>query len=295
MRRACLRSLIAVALLAPFLAQGETDAQPAAVLTAPAIMARVPANQDRSQSERRRYVYLQHVRAVSRKPGGRLMCEEVTDARVSPEAAQSHQQLISLQGRYWHDHGYVAYTQLPKDDEDDGMDRDLVENLRKNLTDDNSAESRDGFATGLFPLTTKQQGNYRFTLLGRERLNGRDVYHLRFVPADKSDYHWEGDAFIDAREFQPVVVYTQLSRKLPIFVRTLLGTNVPGLGFTVTYARQPDGLWFPQSFGTEFRMRVLFFITRDLSISLDNSHFEKTHAEARILDGFSPAVAAPGP
>jgi hypothetical protein len=295
MLRAGLRSLIAVALLTHFIARAESASQEAAVLTASAIMARVAANQDRSQSERLRYIYLQHVRAVSRKPGGRLMCEEVTDSRVSPDAAKSHQQLISLQGRYWHDHAYIAYSQLPKGDDNDGMDRDLIENLRKNLTDDNSAESRDGFATGLFPLTTKQQANYRFTLLGRDRLNGRDVYHLRFAPADKSDYDWKGEAFIDAREFQPVLVYTQLSRKLPILVRTLLGTNLPGLGFTVTYARQPDGLWFPQSFGTEFRMRVLFFITRDLSISLDNSHFEKTHAEARILDGFSPAPAAPKP
>jgi hypothetical protein len=67
-------------------------------------------------------------------------------------------------------------------------------------------------------------------------------------------------------------------------VRTLLGTNLPGLGFSVTYDREPDGVWFPVSFGTEFRMRVLFFIARDISMSLSNAHFEKTHADVRILD-----------
>jgi hypothetical protein len=80
-------------------------------------------------------------------------------------------------------------------------------------------------------------------------------------------------------------VYTEMSRKIPLAVRTLLGTNLPGLGFSVTYDREPDGVWFPVSFGTEFRMRVLFFIARDISMSLANTHFEKTHSDVRILDG----------
>ena len=86
-------------------------------------------------------------------------------------------------------------------------------------------------------------------------------------------------------EFEPVVVYTEMSRKIPLAVRTLLGTNLPGLGFSVTYDREPDGVWFPVSFGTEFRIRVLFFIARDISMSLANTHFEKTHSDVRILDG----------
>jgi hypothetical protein len=32
-------------------------------------------------------------------------------------------------------------------------------------------------------------------------------------------------------------------------------------------------------------MRVLFFIARDISMSLANTHFEKTHSDVRILDG----------
>jgi hypothetical protein len=100
-------------------------------------------------------------------------------------------------------------------------------------------------------------------------------------------------------EFEPVVVYTEMSRKIPLAVRTLLGTNLPGLGFSVTYDREPDGVWFPVSFGTEFRMRVLFFLARDVSMSLANTHFEKTHSDARILDGVkvvenaAPASTAP--
>jgi hypothetical protein len=274
-------------------------------LTADEIMARVATNQDRTEAARMRYIYQQHIRMVSRKPGGKVMCEEVTDSRVSPKQKESQQQLLTLDGRYWQKGRYVHYTTLQEHDvseskdggskdepkgkevktekEDlDGMDIDLVENLRKNLADD---KSKDGLGKGLFPLTTEQQKQYLFKLEGRQTMNGRDVYRLSFRPKDKNDFDWKGEAFIDTQEFEPVVVYTEMSRKIPLAVRTLLGTNLPGLGFSVTYDRQPDGVWFPVSFGTEFRMRVLFFIARDISMSLANSHFEKTHVDVRILDG----------
>ena len=283
--------------------------------TADQIMAKVAANQDRTEGARTHYIYLQHIRAVSRKTNGKVMCEEVTDSRVSPHAKGSHQDLLKLDGRVWQKNRYVQYTTLQNDDaskpsekqakterEDlDGLDVDLVENLRKNLTDDvpkqsgvDCAESgrskeenisRDGLAKGLFPLTSKRQQQYLFQLVGRQKMNGRDVYHVSFRPKDKADFDWKGEAFIDTAEFEPVVVYTEMSRKIPLAVRTLLGTNLPGLGFSVTYGRQPDGVWFPVSFGTEFRMRVLFFIARDISMSLTNTHFEKTHSDVRILDG----------
>jgi hypothetical protein len=272
-----------------------------APLTADQIMARVAANQDRTEAARSRYIYLQHVRMVSRKPGGKVMCEEVTDSRVSPQQNESQQQLLALDGRYWQKGRYVHYSTLQEADardskdgeprskevktekEDlDGMDIDLVENLRKNLADD---KSKDGLGKGLFPLTTEQQAKYLFKLEGRQTMNGRDVYRVSFRPKDKNDFDWKGEAFIDTQEFEPVVVYTEMSRKIPLAVRTLLGTNLPGLGFSVTYDREPDGVWFPVSFGTEFHMRVLFFIARDISMSLANAHFEKTHADVRILDG----------
>lgn len=317
--RLLLAAAIAVFASSAIAAQSVTPATP----TAEEIMAKVAANQDRTEAARTHYIYMQHIRAVSRKPGGRVMCEEITDSRVSPRAKGSHQELLTLDGRYWQKGRYVRYTTLqehestePKgkeaktEKEDlDGMDIDLVENLRKNLTNDGSkdteekgqdnsghgvhvqvdvadeGQSKDGLAKGLFPLTTKQQSQYLFKLEGRQTMNSRDVYHVSFRPKDKNDFDWKGEAFIDVHEFEPVVVYTEMSRKIPLAVRTLLGTNLPGLGFSVTYDRQTDGVWFPVSFGTEFRMRVLFFIARDISMSLTNAHFEKTHADVRILDG----------
>jgi hypothetical protein len=290
-------------------------------LTADQIMSKVAANQDRTEAARTHYIYVQHIRAVSRKTNGRVMCEEITDSRVMPRANGSHQDLLKLDGRAWKKNQYVQYTHLLDSDDPEhkqvkseqedleGLDVDLVENLRKNLTDDapkddsekghirantsDQENSKDGLDKDLFPLTTKQQKKYLFQLEGQQRMNGRDVYHLSFRPKDKSDFDWKGHAFIDTQEFEPVVVYTELSRKIPLAVRTLLGTDLPGLGFSVTYARQPDGVWFPVSFGTEFRMRVLFFLARDISMSLENTHFEKTHSDVKILGGVKVVENAP--
>jgi hypothetical protein len=273
MRRLLLAAAIAGFTGPAIVAQTVAPATP----TAAEIMAKVAANQDRTEAARTHYIYQQHIRSVSRKPGGRVMCEEITDSRVSPRAKESSneppKQLLALDGRYWQKDKYIHYTALPKDNDDDNvqvekgsahialdtdstMDRDLVENLRKNLADD---KSKDGLGKGLFPLTTEQQSQYLFTLEGQQKMNGRDVYRVSFRPKDKNDFDWKGEAFIDVHEFEPVVVYTEMSRKIPLAVRTLLGTNLPGLGFSVTYDREPDGVWFPVSFGTEFRMRVLFF------------------------------------
>ena len=74
-----------------------------------------------------------------------------------------------------------------------------------------------------------------------------------------------------------------MARKIPFAVRTLLGTSLPGLGFTVTYAPQPDGVWFPETFGTEFKLKILFFFSREILISARNRDFEKTHVTSHIL------------
>jgi hypothetical protein len=157
--------------------------------------------------------------------------------------------------------------------------------MRKNLLNN---KSKDGIDARLFPLTSKAQANYVFTLAGREHLNGRDVFHVKFRPQDKKNFGWQGEAYIDVDAYQPVLVTTDMARKVPFAVRTLLGTNVPGLGFTVTYAPQPDGPWFPVSFATEFKLDVLFFFRREIILNAQNRDFEKTHGETRILEGAIP-------
>jgi hypothetical protein len=299
--------------------------------TAADIMTRVAKHQDASQAERARYLYTQHTKTSSRK-GKAVMCEEITDYRITPTPDGTHAELIKVDGRVLIDHKFVPYAALlPSDDNKksddkgkeesskeqkpagdngktndthgqatnsaakkdsanpaptpggDGIDRNIVENMRSNLLND---KSKDGIDARLFPLTSKAQADYAFTLTGREHLNNRDVYHIKFRPKNKKDFGWQGDADVDA--YQPVVVSTDMARKIPFAVRTFLGTNVPGLGFTITYAPQPDGVWFPVSFATEFKIDVLFFFRRDFILDAENRDFEKTHGETRILEGATP-------
>jgi hypothetical protein len=282
-------------------------------VTADQIMTRVAANQDRSEAERAHYVFVQHARVLSRK-GSTIRCEETTDTRITPTPTGSTQQLLTIQGRLLHKGSYVTYNHLPdskhaKDtsdgagskanieqiDEDENTDLDLVENIRANLLGDKPSHSKDGINNSLFPLTSKQQGDYAFVLRGHEPRNGRDTFHIEFHPKDKSDIGWKGDAWIDTATFEPVVIRTALSRNLPLGVRVLLGTNVPGIGFTAIYAPQPDGVWFPVSLGSEFKIHVLYFFSRQIVIAAENRDFEKTHVTSTILNAGTPVVAKPQP
>jgi hypothetical protein len=252
--------------------------QPPAALTAEAIMARVAANQDRSDALRKQYVYKQQIHILTHKPGGKLMREETADYNVVPTPDGTKKALTQLTGCYWHKGRYEQFRGEPAPDED-SFDGDLISDLRDDLSDDGA---KDGLARRWFPLTKEEQKHYVFELLGQEVQQGRSVYHTSFQPKDNDEAPWAGDAYIDAAEFEPVLVVTKLARPLPLMIRTLLGTNVPGIGFNVVYQRQPDGVWFPATVGTEFRIRAEFVINRQVSVSLANSAFEHTHVVSRI-------------
>jgi hypothetical protein len=265
---------ILILVLAPCPAAGQ------ALVTAEEVMARVAANQDRAVKQRAEYLYQQQIRIISRKTNGRLMRDETTDYLVTPTPDGTKKEMKRLVGRAWFKGRYVEFNKEPGPNPD-SLDRDLVDDLRDGLAND---RSKDGLARDLFPLTTDEQKDYRFELEGEETFEGRRVYRIRFAPRDKHDIAWAGEALIDCREYQPLRVYTKLSRKLPLFVRTVLGTSLPGVGFDVEYHRFGEDVWFPVSFGTEFRLRAVFFIKRDISISLKNSAFEHVHVKSKVLD-----------
>jgi len=248
-------------------------------LSAESIMARVATNQDRSEKLRSQYIYQQHIRVVSRKTNGKVLREETTDYHVVPRPEATERTLQRLTGRYWHGGKYIDFAGNPVPDAD-STDGELVHSFREDLTDD---KSKDGLARDLFPLTTEEQKTYQFRLIGEETFEGRKTYHIGFTPKDGEDIEWAGEAFIDEDEFQPIYVFSKLSRRIPFGVRTLLGTDLPGIGFAVHYRRQEDGVWFPTSLGSEFRIHVLFFFNRSMSISMENKNFERTHVESKIV------------
>lgn len=244
------------------------------------IMARVAANQDRGQTARAEYIYQQRIRVATLRTNGKLVREETTDYLVTPTPDGTKKELKHIDGRYWHKGKYLEFHSEPVPDAGN-LDGNLVHDFRENFSND---RSKDGLGRDLFPLTSEQQKEYVFELAGEETVLGRKVYRVRFRPRDKEELTWAGEALIDQEEFEPLRVYTKLSRRIPLFVRTLLGTDLPGLGFNVQYRRFDKNVWFPVSFGTEFRLRAVFFINRDITVSLENSAFERTKVQSRILD-----------
>jgi hypothetical protein len=244
------------------------------------IMARVAANQDRGQKARAEYVYQQRIRVTTHRTNGKLAREETTDYLVTPTPDGTKKELKHIDGRYWRKGKYLEFHGEPVP-EPDSLDGDLVHDFREDLSND---RSKDGLDRGLFPLTSEEQKKYHFQLAGEETVQGRKVYRVSFRPLDKNELTWAGEALIDTAEFEPLRVYTKLSRKIPFWARTLLGTDLPGFGFNVEYRRFDEGVWFPVSFGTEFRLRILFVINRDITVSMENSAFERAKVQSKILD-----------
>jgi hypothetical protein len=272
----CVCWLLAIAPLAAFAQQP---------LTADEIMARVAANQDKAVELRTHYVYKQHAHTASLKTNGKLMREETDDYNVFPTPKGVDRKLVAISGRYWHKGKYLSFDSEPIP-EAGSVDADLTHDW---MHDRDQQTTRDGVQSHLFPLTSENQKDYEFHLVGEETMRGRSVYHIGFEPKDKKDYAWKGEAFIDKAEFEPVTVFTKLSRKLPFFVRGIMGVDVPGVGFNVTYVRLEEGVWFPETFGTEFQLHLFHIFSRTVTVSLKNSDFEKTHVDTKI--DTSPATA----
>ena len=245
------------------------------------IMKQVAANQDREQKDRENYLYAEHIRVMIRRSSGKLTREEASDLVVTPRAKDTQRKLQSITGRYWKNGRYNNFNGEPVP-ETDGLDGSLARSFREDLLND---ESKDGMSKDLFPLTSEEQKDLKFDLVDEEIASGRPAYRIHFSPADKDDIAWAGEALIDKQELQPVSVYTRLSRRLPLFVRAALGTDVPGLGFNVQYRRIDKDVWFPVSFGTEFRLHAVFFINRTISVSLENKEFKKLSVDSDIHYG----------
>ncbi len=265
-----------------------TTPAPGAPLTANQIMVRVAANQDRAEALRSEYIYHQHVHVMLQKANGTRMRDETSDYLVTPTPDGTKKNLTHIEGYYRQKGRYLAFHGEPVPDED-SVDGDMAHDFRDDLTND---KSKDGLAKDLFPLTTDAQKDYGFQLLGQETVHGRPAYRLKFGPKDKSDIDWAGEAYIDAADFEPVRVYTKLSRPIPFLIRKFL-VDLPGVGFDVEYSRQPDGVWFPVSFGTEFRIRVVMFWARNIIISMSNGDFEHAQVQHSLrFEGEAPAPPA---
>ncbi|MCC7156347.1 MAG: hypothetical protein IT161_17345 [Bryobacterales bacterium] len=244
------------------------------------IMAKVAANQDKAQSARSRFVYKQEVYTRILRTNNKLAREEKREYTVTPTPDGTRKELVKFAGKYEHKGKIVEYDDPGHKHKDTDIDGDVIEDL----TDDfvNDKQSKDGVTMDLFPLTRDKQADYTFELEGTKEIKGRKVYRISFKPADKEDFGWTGEVLVDAEEYQPVNVFTKMSRGVPWGVKVFLGTDVKQLGFNLTYTRVAEGIWFPATYGTEFRIDVLWGYKRVITLAMTNSDFRRADVESTI-------------
>jgi len=250
------------------------------------IMARVGANQQSAHDARQFYVYRQEQLLRMRRGSGKLAREERREYVVTPVKQGFQKQLSKFAGMYEFKGKLVAYDQPEYHYKDLDLDGDLIHDMSDDMINDR--KSPDGIGQDLFPLTAEEQKKYSFRLVGTEDYRGRSVYRVAFqprrnAPGGEDDPSWKGEALIDAEEYQPVQVVTSLAERIPVLVRVLLGTDIKGLGFSITYRRFADGVWFPVSYGGEFEVRGLFFYKRKISVAMQNTDFRKTDVNSSVV------------
>lgn len=249
--------------------------------TAESIMAKVAANQERAQEARARWVYQQDANIRLLRTNGKMAREERRLYSVSPTEKGVDKKLDQFTGRYAAGKKVLDYDKPGFHYKDVDLDAEVIEGMADDFINDE--KSKDGINHELFPLTSAEQKHYLFQLEGREKVKGRDAYRISFRPRPKEeDSCWKGEAWIDATEFQPVIVNTKLSFGIPFLVKAMLGTDVKQFGFQIHYEPVEDGVWFPVSYGTEFRFKAVFLYSRTVTIALSNKEFRKTTVTSEL-------------
>lgn len=251
-------------------------------ITAGEIMARVTENQERAVEARKAFVFTQLVRSRVFKDRTKLRHELLRRYLVTPTADGLERELVEESGKQFV-HGELAeYGDFGEAEQN--WDTDLAEELADNFFDESS---RDGMDEDLFPLTSQGLADVDVRLEGVEEYRDREVYKIVFEPREK--FAFEGEALIDAEEFQPVLVTSYLSDEIPRWIRWVWGVDVKQLGFKVSYEKFDDGIWFPTSYGGELRIRLFHFYKRTASVAHLLEDFRRTSVSSAVSFGDVPA------
>ena len=256
------------------------------------ILGRLADSQERAVEARKSVVYRQTVHTRILRGGGKLAREEKREYTVTPSEASTSKDLVHLEGRYEKGGKLLPYSDPKFRHKNVDLDGELTESLTDDLVNDK--DSRDGISKDMFPLTRREQEHYEFKLAGTRKVAGVDAYVLKFEPAtDEAEEGrpWSGEVLVHPEEFQPLAVTTNLGKVIPGWVKVVFGIDLKQLGFSLTYRRVADGLWFPATYGTEFGLRLFFGYSRTITMSMENSDFRLATAESTIT--YSPD--SPGP
>jgi hypothetical protein len=251
------------------------------------IMRRVALNQAKSLELRTNYVY--HQKQILRMIRGtkKIAREELREYTITPKFRGIDRQLVHFEGKYEQKGKYIAFDKPGFKHKEMDLDGELLKELADDMMHDKNG--KDGISSDLFPLTYRRQQKYNFKFVKTESFKGAKVHRIRFEPKQKPKLGdledgaiWKGEALIDAEEYQPVNVVTTMAWKMPLAIRTFLGTNLHGVGFTVNYQKFQEGLWFPVSYGGEFELRAVFLYHRFMTINMTNSDFRRTDVQSNV-------------
>jgi hypothetical protein len=254
------------------------------------------------------------VRASSSQSNGTLNRREERTYLVIPHETSTEKKLEAFRGEYRDSKNkgkMIAYTE-PRAKRGDikgdsasevaeGVDAEIIDDMANDLVNDK--KSPDGIPRTLFPLRADVLAGYQFEHRGETTVQGRRALKIHFEPVKKSGIcinvggehenetsdddgvpcqPWTGEALIDAEELFPIRIDTQLAKGIPWAIRAFLGTNIRQFGFALTYTRVAPGVWFPATYGTEFKLNALWFFKRTLSLSMESSNFRRADASSTI-------------
>ncbi|WP_321475359.1 hypothetical protein [uncultured Paludibaculum sp.] len=246
------------------------------------ILKRVAENQDKAADARKTVVYRQDTFVRLLRTNGKMSREEKRQYTVMPDAKGTEKKLDKFEGRYERGGKILSYEKPDFQYKDTDIDGELIEDLTDDMINDK--KSRDGISKDLFPLTKDEQSHYTFKLDGTRKVGAVEAYRVTFEPRkEDASRCWAGEALIHPEEFQPMVVTTRFSMKIPRAVKIIFGIDIKQLGFNVSYRKVDEGLWFPSTYGTEFGIKVLFGYKRNITMSLKNDDFRRTTAESSIV------------
>src|SRR5437763_851359 len=196
-------------------------------------MARVALNQDRAQQMRSAFVYHQNMLIRLKRSNHKLAREEQREYVVTPTEKGFTKTLTHFAGKYENGGKFFEYNEPGYEYKGVDIDGELAKSLANDLADDKN--SRDGITKDLFALTANRQKGSAFKLEGKENYRGKEAYRITFKPRKPSLFDcdddgesscWAGEALIDPKEYQPVVVTSWLARGSPMDVQSLLGQEV---------------------------------------------------------------------
>jgi hypothetical protein len=248
-------------------------------VTAADIMKRVAENQTKAQDARAKYVFDMNVFVRLKRGNGKLAREESRDYVVAPSARKASRKLVKVEGRILDGKQESTYSEAGYRTKDMDLDGAITDSFAREVM---WRKNQFGPMLDWFPMTAEHQNYYGFKLEGEEQYRGYNVYKIAFDGHGEEDDCWKGEALIEKTEFQPVLITSHWTCKIPKAATILLGITVKDIGAKITYQRFDKDVWFPVTCGGEMKLRLFFGYARTIAFSAKNTGFRKAEVDSSV-------------